>query len=717
MFYQNKKFIFQLSLIFVWLCYLLLPQTVFALTPGALIYRTTSQGKMFGYTTDKLLEISNGILTGINPGHVGIYVGQGEDGEHYVVEALAGGVVKTPAKYFVNEEEGEKLLGVKIPQYASDLERFKAVKIAESLVGKKLGYDFDFKKQKGPGNGDWTCVGLVEKVYESAGISNPNNLKHLEYNPNFYAVDITPDGFDNQSVINAEGDCFAQNVEFSKIARRTNLILPLPEVIGFDAGLEHKGERYIFLPYTQFIQPSLVNERVDIDLTSDFSSQEIRGKTPTAGLFLRWSLINNPLSSLKSVISKKTEKITNLITKIFNNEPETEIVLTDLPVVPAAKAITPEKKVVINQNVNNQNKNEQNKNKQTSAKEKKNKKDNEDIEILEEDLAKEVLPTKINSATKINSVSSNANQKDVASKTSPAKTQNLATTNQETINITKTNITPPTSTVSVSKISAGIKTVSSNYNTNDNGNSNSRANSNFSSSSDSSASSNFSASANNNSALLELVINKIYATGNNDFIEIYNPTDYAIDLAEAGIRLEKSKTAEDPGLMIRIGNLKDGSFPGGTVIGAKSYYLIVRDDASPYHLNLADAIATRSEFNFTGNGYIIYLGKGAISSSADTDIIDAVGYGEAKYFQGVGPAPVINDNYFLNKTKNTGNNNLDFNLLVSSDPNIVWEDEEDNEDNNDANNDAGATNANDNSNTNTGNNSDTSDTTDTNNGS
>ena len=200
----NKKLIFQLGLIFVWLWYLLLPQTVFALTPGALIYRTTSQGKMFGYTTDKLLEISNGILTGINPGHVGIYVGQGEDGEHYVVEALAGGVVKTPAKYFVNEEEGEKLLGVKIPQYASDLERFKAVKIAESLVGKKLGYDFDFKKQKGPGNGDWTCVGLVEKVYESAGISNPNNLKHLEYNPNFYAVDITPDGFDNQSVINAE---------------------------------------------------------------------------------------------------------------------------------------------------------------------------------------------------------------------------------------------------------------------------------------------------------------------------------------------------------------------------------------------------------------------------------------------------------------------------------------------------------------------------------
>ena len=79
-------------------------------------------------------------------------------------------------------------------------------------------------------------------------------------------------------MINAEGDCFAQNVEFSKIARRTNLILPLPEIVGLDAGLEYKGERYIFFPYTQFIQPSLVNERVDIDLASDFSSPEIRGK-------------------------------------------------------------------------------------------------------------------------------------------------------------------------------------------------------------------------------------------------------------------------------------------------------------------------------------------------------------------------------------------------------------------------------------------------------
>ena len=147
------------------------------------------------------------------------------------------------------------------------------------------------------------------------------------------------------------------------------------------------------------------------------------------------------------MISKKTEKITNLITKIFNNEPETEIVLTDLPVVPAAKAITPEKKVVINQSANNQNKNEQNKNeqnrnKQASNKEKKVKKDNEDIEILEEDLAKEVLPTKINSAIKINSAPSSTNQKDVTSKTSSAKTQNLATTNQETISITKTNIAP-----------------------------------------------------------------------------------------------------------------------------------------------------------------------------------------------------------------------------------------------------------------------------------
>jgi hypothetical protein len=168
------------------------------------------------------------------------------------------------------------------------------------------------------------------------------------------------------------------------------------------------------------------------------------------------------------------------------------------------------------------------------------------------------------------------------------------------------------------------------------------------------------------------IINKIYATGDNDWVELFNPTDHDFDLAVAGYRLEKAKTAEDPGLMIRLGNPADGAYPGGTVISAHGTYLIVRDDANDYYRARADAIATRDEFAWTASGYTLYLGTDAISSSADLDLTDAVGFGsDATYFQGSGPAPAVGDNYILNRLANNGNNQTDFNLIVSDDPSVV----------------------------------------------
>jgi hypothetical protein len=165
------------------------------------------------------------------------------------------------------------------------------------------------------------------------------------------------------------------------------------------------------------------------------------------------------------------------------------------------------------------------------------------------------------------------------------------------------------------------------------------------------------------------LISKIYATGNDDWIELYNPTDFDFDLAASGYRLEKTKTAVDPSLIMRIGDAADGTYPGGTIIKAKDYYLIVRDEASDYYLSRADAIATRDEFSWTVSGYTLYLGIGAISASDDSDIIDAVGYGaDATYFQGNGPAPEISDNYFLNRSSWSGDNAVDFNLSPAEDP-------------------------------------------------
>ena len=66
-------------------------------------------------------------------------------------------------------------------------------------------------------------------------------------------------------------------------------------------------------------------------------------------------------------------------------------------------------------------------------------------------------------------------------------------------------------------------------------------------------------------AVNHLLINEIFSQGKNDWIELYNPLEEDIDLKEGGYRLEKTKTAENPSIMIRIGNEDDGYYPNGTI--------------------------------------------------------------------------------------------------------------------------------------------------------
>ena len=141
--------------------------------PGTLLYRTSGQGKMYGFSSKDLIREKYGVITNIYSGHAAIYIGK-EDGVDYIVEALGTGIVKTPAKYFVNDSEGEVLVAAKIPKKATSWQRAKAVAIAKYLSEADLAYDFDFSDQKGPWSGDWTCVGLTEKLYESANADNPN---------------------------------------------------------------------------------------------------------------------------------------------------------------------------------------------------------------------------------------------------------------------------------------------------------------------------------------------------------------------------------------------------------------------------------------------------------------------------------------------------------------------------------------------------------------
>ena len=261
-----------------------------AMPIGTILYRTSAQGQLYGRGgQDDLMDFSNASSTlpklRINCGHAGLYVGR-IDGADMVLEAVNNGVQLTPAKYFVNTKEGELLVGARFPRDSKNKiggmgsSKFEIAiqAIAVFFKENKFGYDFEFKNQKGPGDKQWTCVGLTEKIYESLGFEEDFLIDDLVYDPSKYFINITPDGFDDDEVANPYNqDVFSEAFEFSKISRRSF------EKKGYALGKLVDGNRYFFLPYTQYLQGnSLVDVKVDIDLESSFDVNGVRGKTPAA---------------------------------------------------------------------------------------------------------------------------------------------------------------------------------------------------------------------------------------------------------------------------------------------------------------------------------------------------------------------------------------------------------------------------------------------------
>ncbi len=639
-----------------------LPNISSAMPLGTLLFRTSNNGQAYGYNTDKLLKIENSILKDIYTGHVAIYIGK-EKGIDYIVEALPGGIRKVPAKYFINESSGEKLIGAKIPHNLTEVQREKVIKLASNLAESGLAYDFNFTKQKGPKSGEWICVGLTEKIYESANIANPQNISRLEYNVNNYAINITPDGFDNISIYNQKGDCFSKIKEYSKIDRETKTALPAPEVFGFNAGLEQNGERYFFFPQTQFFQPGLDDVKVDIQLSNNFNSEEIRGKTPILSLLSRWTFINNPISAIKQlgqkigvgskkIITKAKEKllaITTRIKEMFNNNDNVIVMSQDNNINPG---------LLEDDNSSSTKSISQTANKKSTVKKTTTKK----------------------ATTKKTLVKNTTTKKNIDKKTTIPSTTTKATIPKTTLNnnLSSLSLAQPLGVTSAVKVSSPVHSpilVSSSKTTiNPTSNNNLASNNQVPSTIINQNSNSLRANSVNNSnisndsintnqqnsvidqavnpaekAMLKILISAIFTTGTDDIIELYNPNNEAIDLA-SGYRLEKAKTASDPSIMIRLGNIDDGDYPGGTVIAAKSYYSITSINASSEIKNQAQAIAKRDDFSFNSADYTVYLGKDAISSDTDMDILDKLGYGpEAKYFEGLAPAPEITDYYFLRR--------------------------------------------------------------------
>jgi endonuclease YncB( thermonuclease family) len=138
-----------------------------------------------------------------------------------------------------------------------------------------------------------------------------------------------------------------------------------------------------------------------------------------------------------------------------------------------------------------------------------------------------------------------------------------------------------------------------------------------------------------------VVISRIYIHDTDDQIELYNPTEESIDLAEDEYRIERSTAGGgDPEYYLQFGNQNHGSFPGGTVIESGSRYVIADKDAVSSIREKADAVIDKDRGFALTEDNAVYLATDTVSSSTDEDIVDLVGYGNSPAYEGSGPAPL-----------------------------------------------------------------------------
>jgi len=170
---KEKTFLFGIVLLFLFFRFSFVFAKGEIMPAGTLLYKSAPKGNVYGKNIDVIFKINKLFPPDfeLNSGHTGIYIGN-IHGVDMVVEAVPGGVTMDPLKYFVNLENGEKFLGAKIPKNTSKSQRKAAAAIARALAKLHLKYDYSFRHQKGPNSGQWTCVGLTEKAYESADVES-----------------------------------------------------------------------------------------------------------------------------------------------------------------------------------------------------------------------------------------------------------------------------------------------------------------------------------------------------------------------------------------------------------------------------------------------------------------------------------------------------------------------------------------------------------------
>jgi hypothetical protein len=266
-----KKIMFSVCFCFVIVGLFLLTGVASGLERGAILYHSSKDDKIYGRDAELILPESIGdiALRAMKSGHVGLYIGNNR-----IIHAVMPVVEETDSVNFITQkdlDEGCRYIGAKVPVNFNDPVAWPEVKkeqlilLAKEQVGAQAQYDVQFIHQKGP---KFTCVGLIEYLFEQVG------------------YDITPSGYYKggaggrtytqtyKSELTLGKDwngenTFSQTVEFSKFEH------PMTELLNANIGISHEDDRYMFFPYTQYVQSTTVAVATDIPVSGGGSSPEV----------------------------------------------------------------------------------------------------------------------------------------------------------------------------------------------------------------------------------------------------------------------------------------------------------------------------------------------------------------------------------------------------------------------------------------------------------
>jgi hypothetical protein len=254
------------AFILILLCCLSVASGALALQRGAILYHTSKGDTIYG--RDAALELPCSTIQlahrEMKSGHVGLYIGN-----QRIIHAVFPTVEETSSENFIPQsdlDEGCRYLGAKVP-IGFDAWPAEQVDQLILLAREQLGahYDVQFRHQKGPYDDGFTCVGLVEYLYEQVG-----------YN-------ITPEGY---YAGGAGGRTYTQTYDceatfwldwpgvnaFAELAEFSSFQHPLADTL--NVGMIHEGRRYMFFPYTQYLQATTVSVATDVPVSGGSGADE-----------------------------------------------------------------------------------------------------------------------------------------------------------------------------------------------------------------------------------------------------------------------------------------------------------------------------------------------------------------------------------------------------------------------------------------------------------